>query len=179
MRYRCGYVLLSLLSSCVFLGSSQTQLSLPTQSSGLMVSLNGTPVGAQANINLISGNGIVQSCVNNSGASRVDCTPSYNTALIPTHDTIHANESYCVSSNGTTAYTCSMPDKALLAYSIGQAFLLKVDTTCASSCSLNIDSVGAINITHKDGVTAPAGALVAGQAQYVWYDGTVMRLMYV
>ena len=108
----------------------------------------------------------------------MDCTPSFNTALIPTHDTIHANESYCASSNGTTAYTCSMPDKALTAYTAGQVFLLNVDTTCATSCSLNIDSLGLKSITKKDGLTAPGGALVAGQAQFVWYDGTVIRLMY-
>jgi hypothetical protein len=71
-----------------------------------------------------------------------------------------------------------MPDKALLSYSAGQAFLLNVDTTCASSCSLNIDGIGVITITQKDGMTAPGGALVAGQAQFIWYDGTVMRLMY-
>ncbi len=146
--------------------------------SGLSIALNGTTQGTQATLNFISGTGIVQSCSNNTGASRVDCTPSFNTALIPTHDTIHANESYCASSNGTTGYTCSMPDKALTAYTAGQVFLLNVDTTCATSCSLNIDNVGLKSITKKDGVTAPGGVLVAGQAQFVWYDGTVMRLMY-
>jgi hypothetical protein len=71
-----------------------------------------------------------------------------------------------------------MPDKALPSYSVGQVFLLKVDTTCANTCSLDIDTLGVITITQKDGATAPEGALVAGQAQFVWYDGTVMRLMY-
>jgi hypothetical protein len=146
--------------------------------SGVTVDLNGTAQGTQAALNFISGTGIVQSCVNNTGASRVDCTPAYNSALIPTHDTIHANETYCASSNGTTAYVCSMPDKALLSYSTGQMFLLNVDTTCATSCTLNIDGVGVKTITKGDGVTAPGGTLVAGQAQLIWYDGTVMRLMY-
>ncbi|MGP0076544.1 MAG: collagen-like protein [Bryobacteraceae bacterium] len=145
---------------------------------GVTVDLNGTAQGTQATLNFIAGTGIVQSCVNNAGASRVDCTPSYNSALIPTHDTIHANESYCLSSNGTTAYTCTMPDKALTAYSAGQMFLLNADTTCAASCTLNIDGVGVKTITKSDGVTAPGGALVAGQAKLVWYDGTVMRLMF-
>ena len=146
--------------------------------SGVNIALNGTTQGTQATLNFISGTGIVQSCSNNAGASRVDCTPSFNTALIPTHDTIHANESYCASSNGTTAYTCSMPDKALPSYSLGQAFLLNVDSTCASSCSLNIDGLGVKSIKKKDGVTDPTGTLIAGQAQFVWYDGTVIRLMY-
>jgi hypothetical protein len=145
---------------------------------GVTIDLNGTAQGTQAALNFISGTGIIQSCVNNTGASRVDCTPSYNSALIPTHDTIHANESYCASSNGTTAYTCSMPDKALISYSTGQVFLLNVDTTCATSCTLNVDGNGIKTITQPNGSTAPTGALVAGQAQLIWYDGTVMRLMY-
>ena len=147
-------------------------------SPGLNIALNGTTEGTQATLNFISGTGIVQACVNNVSASRVDCTPSFNSALIPTHDTVHANESYCASSNGTTGYTCSMPDKALVSYSAGQVFLLNVDTTCATSCSLNIDGLGTISVYQKDGMTAPGGALVAGQAQFVWFDGTVMRLMY-
>jgi hypothetical protein len=146
--------------------------------SGLSIDLNGTAVSTQASLNFISGTGIVQVCVNNASASRVDCTPSFNSALIPTHDTIHANESYCASSNGTTGYTCSMPDKALLSYSAGQAFLLNVDTTCATTCSLNIDGLGTISVYQKDGMTVPGGMLVAGQAQWVWFDGSVMRLMY-
>jgi hypothetical protein len=146
--------------------------------SGLTIDLNGTATGTQPALNFIPGTGIVQVCVNNVSASRVDCTPSMDTALIPTHDTIHANESFCASSNGTTGYTCSMPDKALVSYSTGQVFLLKVDTTCASTCSLNVDTLGVVSITQKDGASAPAGALVAGQAQLVWYDGVVIRLMY-
>jgi hypothetical protein len=158
--------------------TSSTNCSGAAGLSGLNIDLNGTAVGTQPTLNFIAGTGITQVCSNNAADSRVDCTPSVNTALIPTHDTIHANESYCASSNGTTGYTCSMPDKALLSYSAGQAFLLNVDTTCASSCSLNIDGIGVITITQKDGMTAPGGALVAGQAQFIWYDGTVMRLMY-
>jgi Collagen triple helix repeat (20 copies) len=145
---------------------------------GVTVDLNGTAQGTQPTLNFISGTGIVQACVNNTSASRVDCTPSFNTALIPTHDTIHANETYCASSNGTTGYTCSMPDKALPSYSVGQVFLLNVDTTCASSCSLNIDNLGVLTIKEKNGTTDPTGTLVAGQAQFVWYDGTIIRLMY-
>jgi hypothetical protein len=145
---------------------------------GVTVDLNATSVGTQATLNFIAGTGIVQSCVNNTGASRIDCTPSYNSALIPTHDTIHANEIYCTSSNGTTAYTCAMPNKALTAYSTGQMFLLNVDTTCATSCTLNIDSNGIKSVKQPNGTTDPTGVLVAGQAQLIWYDGTVMRLMY-
>lgn len=147
-------------------------------SSGVTVDLNGATQGTQATLNFISGTGILQSCVNNTGSSRVDCTPAYNSALIPTHDTIHANESYCASINGTTAYTCSMPDKALTAYTAGEMFLLNADTTCATTCTVNIDGLGGKTLTKSDGVSSPAGALVAGQAKLIWYDGSVMRLMF-
>jgi hypothetical protein len=158
--------------------TSSTNCSGAAGISGLNIDLNGTAVGTQPTLNFIAGTGIIQVCANNAADSRVDCTPSFNTALKPTHDTIHANESYCASSNGTSGYTCAMPDKALPSYSVGQAFLLNVDTTCASSCSLNIDGLGILSITQKDGMTAPGGMLIAGQAQFIWYDGTVMRLMY-
>jgi len=158
-------------------GSSRTDCT-GSGGAGLTVALNGTTQGTQATLNFNAGTGIIQSCTNNVGASRVDCTPSFNTALIPTHDTLHANESYCSSSNGTTSYTCAMPSKALTTYTPGQTFLLNVDATCSSSCSLNVDTLGAKSIKKKDGVTDPAGVLVAGQAQFVWFDGTVIRLMY-
>jgi hypothetical protein len=144
----------------------------------LAIALNGVAQGTEPTLNFIAGTGIIQSCVNNTGASRVDCTPSYNSALIPTHDTIHANENYCASSNGTTAYTCSMPNKALTAYSAGQTFILNADTTCASSCSVNIDGVGSKSLKKSDGVTDPTGTLIAGQAKLIWYDGSIMRLMF-
>jgi hypothetical protein len=146
--------------------------------SGLSIALNGTMQGTQSTLNFIAGTGIVQSCVNNVGASRVDCTPSFNSALIPTHDTIHANENYCASSNGSVSYTCSMPNKVLAAYSVGQSFLLNVDATCTTACTLSIDNLGPKSVKKKDGVTDPGGVLVAGQAQFVWYDGTIFRLMY-
>ncbi len=140
--------------------------------------MNGSLVGTEPVLNFTSGSGILISCVDNKSAGTIDCTPTYDTALIPTHDTIHANESFCRSTNGTTGYTCSLPDKALLSYSLGQMFLLLVDTTCSGTCSLNIDGVGLKTITQSNGITPPDGDLIAGQAKLVWYDGTVMRLMF-
>lgn len=114
------------------------------------------------------GDGLIQS---SSGTA-------YDPTVIPTHDTIHANENFCASSNGTSAYTCSLPQKALQKYSLGETFLLLADATCTASCTLNIDGVGVKTITKNDGVSPPAGHLIKGQAQWVWYDGTVFRLMY-
>jgi hypothetical protein len=146
---------------------------------GLNVQVNGQLRGVENTLNLIAGTGIVQACVDNPGQQRVDCTPSFNTALIATHDTVHANENYCVSTNGTISYTCgfALRNKALTAYSAGMTFVLNVDATCTAFCSLNIDNVGPVNIKKIDGTTDPGGALIAGQPQWVFYDGAVFRLM--
>ena len=55
--------------------------------------------------------------------------------------------------------------------------LLSVDATCTSSCSLNIDNVGPVNIKKIDGATDPGGTLVANQPQWATYNGTVFLLM--
>lgn len=147
-------------------------------SGSVTVALDGVAVGSEAVLNLNPGNGVSIACSNNTAAGRIDCTPGYDGALVPTHDTIHGNENFCVSQNGTTAYTCSLPNRQLPAYSAGQAFLLLVDSTCSASCTLSIDLAGTRTITKNDGVSQPAGRLVAGQAQWVWFDGVVFRLMY-
>ncbi len=144
---------------------------------GLRIQVDGKPVGAENDLNLIPGTGILHVCVDNPGHKRVDCTPSFNTALIPTHDTLHANENYCASSNGTFLYTCRLPNKALTSYNAGMTFVLVVDVDCSAACSLNIDHVGLKNIKKVDGTTDPRGALLAGQPQWIFYDGTVFRLM--
>jgi hypothetical protein len=141
------------------------------------VQVGGRHVGAESTLNLIPGNGILHVCVDNKIQHRVDCTPSFNTALIPTHETIHANENYCASTNGTIAYTCSLPNSALTSYRAGMTFLLNVDKDCMRDCTLNIDNVKLVNIKKADGSTDPGGALAAGQPQWIFYDGTVFRLM--
>lgn len=134
-------------------------------------------MGAENTLNLVPGNGILHVCVDNRSQQRVDCTPSFTTALIPTHETIHANENYCASSNGTSAYTCRLPNSALTSYRAGMTFLLNVDKDCERDCTLNIDDVQTVNIKRPDGSTDPGGALKAGHPQWVFYDGTVFRLM--
>lgn len=141
------------------------------------VLLNGLPIGTAGVLNFLPGNGVLWTCRPNPSLNSIDCGSGYNTALIATHDTVHANENFCYSSNGTTLYTCKMPNKALLSYQLGQSFLLLVDTTCAASCQVNIDTVGPITLKQADGVTAPNGTLIAGRARWVWYDGTIFRLI--
>jgi hypothetical protein len=142
------------------------------------VEVGARPVGTRAKLNLEPGNGILETCRDEGAANnRITCVPSYNSALISTHDSVHNNENYCFSTNGTTQYTCRMPYKAVTAYQTGMAFVLFVDATCSAFCSLNIDSVGPVNIKKSDGSIDPGGALVAGEPQWVFYDGKVFRLM--
>ena len=139
--------------------------------SGLNIAINGTTQGAQATLNFNSGTGIVQSCTNNIGASRMDCTPSVNSALIPTHDTVHNNENYQVSSNGTTAMTTTSQGKALPAYQAGQCWDVVTDTS--NPTSLNIDSLGALTLKLQDGATSPySGTVLSNRFFKLCYNGT-------
>lgn len=142
------------------------------------IQVGGRPVGARGALNLESGNGILETCRDDGSAiNRITCTPSYNSALISTHDTVHNNENYCLSTNGTTQYTCRLPYKVITAYQPGMAFVLVADAPCSASCSLNVDMAGQVSIKKADGRNDPRGALLAGQPQWVFYDGHVFRLM--
>ncbi len=155
------------------LGSSAAVLA-----QNVTVEVGGRPVGTRAALNLESGNGIVETCRDEgAAANRITCVPSYNSALVATHDSVHNNENYCLSTNGTTQYTCRLPNKVITAYQTGMTFLLVADAPCSASCSLNIDTVGPVNIKRSDGTTDPGGALIAGEPQWVFYDGKVFRLM--
>jgi hypothetical protein len=145
-------------------------LSFAACAQNVTVQVGGMPIATRGALNLNSGNGILETCSDDPANNRITCMPSYNSALISTHDTVHSNENYCFSSNGTTQYACQMPYKALTAYQTGMAFVLVADATCSPACTLNIDSVGPVSIT-------PGGALIAGQPQWVFYDGRVFRLM--
>ena len=142
------------------------------------VEVGAKPIGTRAALNLESGNGIVETCRDEGAANnRITCMPSYNSAFISTHDSVHNNENFCFSTNGTTQYTCRLPYKVITAYQAGMTFVLVADAPCSSFCSLNIDTVGAVNIKRSDGTTDPGGALIAGEPQWVFYDGKVFRLM--
>lgn len=141
------------------------------------VEVGGRPIGARGALNLEPGNGILETCRDEGAENRVTCTPSYNPAVISTHDSVHANENYCLSTNGTTQYACKLPHKALEAYRAGMTFVLDADATCSANCTLNVDTVGPVAIKKSDGASDPRGALVARQPQFVFYDGRVFRLM--
>lgn len=142
------------------------------------VDVGGVRVGSRGALNLVSGNGIMEACRDEGPSNnRVTCEPSYNSAVVATHDTVHNNENYCFSTNGTIRYTCKLPYKAITAYQTGMTFVLVTDTECSASCSLNIDNAGYVNIKRSDGTTDPGGTLNVGEPQWVFYDGKVFRLM--
>jgi hypothetical protein len=146
---------------------------------GLAIDTNGTSTGTQATLNFISGSGITQSCTNNTGSNRVDCTPSLNTALALTIAVEQAGTpTFCSSVNGTTAYTCTFSGaRVLAAYNTGMFIVLRTDTSNTGACSINIDGIGTKTITQNDGATAPAsGAITAGKFYWLFYDGSVFRM---
>lgn len=146
---------------------------------GVTILLNGSPLSSGCVLNLQAGTGVIAQPAADPSIGGTDIVFSVNTALVSTHPSVQNNELLCASANGTTAYTCLMTTSALTAYQKGQTFLLLVDTTCSSSCTLSINNVTAtpVSVKQADGVTDPTGTLVAGQARWIWYDGTIFRLM--
>lgn len=165
-----------------------------TCSGSVTVLLNGSPLpgvsgAAGCVLNLTTpGNpsGIVATATPDPSIGGTDISFTPNSVLFPTYDTIHANQGFCQSTNGTTVYHCSLVEpaggKALTAYNLGLEVLLDVDTTCATSCTLSIDSatgssgIEQVTLTQANGTTPPNGTLIAGQAHRVWYDGAVFRM---
>jgi hypothetical protein len=150
----------------------------------ITILLGGQPIGSAPVLNFQPANtanqpsGIVMSCVPNSTLNSIDCTYTANTAYTPTIDRVHHNLNFLQSFNGTTAYTAKAAGTALLANQVGDAWLLEVATTCTSTCTLAIDTAsGPITIKQADGVTSPNGTLIAGQARWIWFDGTIFRLL--
>jgi hypothetical protein len=144
--------------------------------SPLTVQTNGTSTGTASTIlNVKAGSGTIASCTYDSGNSSNDCSFSYNTTLIPTHDQIHYNENYQTSTNGTTAMTTSSPNKVLSMYQAGECFDFITDTS--NPISINIDGLGVVSLYLGDGsTTPPTGTVLAGYPFTACNDGTVFRL---
>jgi hypothetical protein len=142
---------------------------------GILV--NGLPIAAEPNVNFQSGNGILETAQDNPANHRVDIMPNTNSVFSATVDQVHHTPNFCDSTNGTKLYTCKMPTRALSSLRRGDSFLLAVDATCMPTCSLSIDGLQPpTTILQADGVTSPNGALIAGEAKWIWYDGEVFRL---
>lgn len=147
----------------------------------LAVEVGGRPVGSTNTLNFESGTGVIQTCHPDAdpktGAPRITCTPSVDTAYIATRNNIHGSENYCLSATKSTSYACRMSNGILGSYSTGMTFVLIVDVPCTGQCSLNIDGLGPVSIKRSDGSLDPGGSLAAGEPQWVFYDGRVFRLI--
>lgn len=146
----------------------------------ITVQIGGQQVGQPRNVlNFTNGgnsvSGIVMACSDDT--HRLNCSSSYNSAFIATHDTVHENENFCKSTNGTAGFTCGLPFKRLGAYQTGMTFLLSADAPCPDSCTVNVDNLGPVSIKRADGTTDPGGLIAAGQPQWIFYDGKVFRLV--
>jgi hypothetical protein len=159
---------------------SSNHLNLQSQSNGIAVYVDGKPVGIAPALNLQSGNGIAEACLLNVAAARIDCTPSYNTALIATKPMLESGAcTYLNSTNGTTQYTYNLGLSCIAlqnGYTVGMRFWLTTDTQCATGCSINIDNQGITAIKRSDGSIDPGGLFDFTQGVPIRYDGKVFRI---
>lgn len=159
--------------------AGQTMLSLIPSQQTVTVQVNGIMQGTEPVLNFLPGTGIVESCINNVANQSIDCTPSINFAVALAIAIAQSGVPiYCNSVNGTTAYTCSLSGaSALTAYTAGMVLFLNVDTTCSSSCTLNVDNLGSFAVKQIDGATDPGGFLIASQPRWIAFNGTVWLLI--
>lgn len=76
--------------------------------------------------------------------------------------------SYLTVSGSTTITATASP--TLTAYTAGQAFWFKAAGTCSSSPTINIDGLGAKNLSN--GASLAAGGLLSGLIYIIVYDGS-------
>jgi hypothetical protein len=89
---------------------------------------------------------------------------------------LQAGAATLITVTGTNTYAGTMTP-ALSAYAAGNTFTFLVPNTNTTSCTLNIDGLGAKSIT-RDGTTAlVAGDLVANSEVVVVYDGTQFQVL--
>ena len=102
-------------------------------------------------------------------------------AVLATLNEVHSNPVLCTSKNLTTAYTCSLifptGGSGLVAYTTGIVLLLVVDTSCTTSCTVDVDTLGVVSVKKSDGATDPDGTLTAGVPRWIYYNGSVFILI--
>ena len=142
--------------------------------SGLSVAVNGAVQGTQPTLNLISGAGVLEACTNNSAASRVDCTPSVNTAFVSSVTNLQQGDWQTVNSTtGTTTYSGSPANgcgNGPTALTDRMIVWLEVDTASLTNATFNYCGLGVKNIKQYDGTTDPGTLIPAGVAFPLEYD---------
>ena len=89
---------------------------------------------------------------------------------------IQSGATTAITVSGTDTYTGTM-SPALAAYGVGNVFTFVVPNTNTSSCTLNIDGLGAKSITRDGSTALIAGDLVSGSEVTVVYDGTRFQVL--
>jgi hypothetical protein len=142
--------------------NSRTDCSGAAGIAGVSIDVNGSAQGTQATLNLISGTGIIESCSNNTGANRVDCTPALDTSYAPsrTLDQAGTDHSLIATSGGAGAVFVAAGSPTFTTYTQNQTLsLIPSDQACAAAATLNIDGLGPIALMKVVG-----GALVSIEA---------------
>lgn len=83
---------------------------------------------------------------------------------------------YCRSTTGNDTYVCSVTP-ALTAYTRGMIVSLDPDTANTLTASININSLGAVQILTRDGSALATGDIVANRGASLYYNGTTFSLM--
>ena len=99
--------------------------------------------------------------------------PLVNSALYVTHNVIESGEMTCLSTNGTAAYTCHLPNFTLTKYTKGMQLFLIPDTSCSAACSLNVDGLGPLSLKQGDGQND--ASFTAGHGYWLFFFGGVFR----
>lgn len=106
------------------------------------------------------------------GASSDSWGSKWNTNL----DDLDALLGAITTGGSGAAYTLTT-GLSLAAYVSGQSFLIKASFTCNAAATINVDGLGAKNIT-KNGTTATvSGDLVSGTIYRIAYDGTQFQIV--
>lgn len=117
--------------------------------SGLNIDVNGAAQGTQSTLNLISGTGIIETCANNTGANRVDCTPALDTAyaLSRSMDQAGTDHSIIATSGSVGVSFVATGSPTLTTYTQNQTFsFIASDHACAIGATLNINGLGPIGL---------------------------------
>jgi hypothetical protein len=112
---------------------------------GLGIDVNGSVQGTQPTLNLISGTGIIQTCANNTGANRVDCTPVLDTsyATSRTLDQAGTDHSLIATSGGAGAIFAAAGSPTFTTYTQNQTLsFIASDHACTAGATLSIDGIG-------------------------------------
>lgn len=101
---------------------------------------------------------------------------TWGTKLNTDMDDVDALLTVLTTAGGTTAYTLTS-GLSLAAYVSGQSFLIKMNATNTGASTLNVDSLGAKDITKNGSTALIAGDLVSGVVYRVAYDGTRFQVV--